>query len=134
LVLQQEKRDVQNTMSLGAVQACETLKASAITMFTNSGLTARLVSCYRPQKPIIAFVPSIEVQRTLTFCWGVRAIVVKSPERTSNLLQLINDHLLHMENFKVGDRVIVLTKIPLLSRDHTNTIHIHTLKPKQSSL
>lgn len=129
LVLQQEKRDIQNTMSLGAVQACEILKASAIVMFTNSGLTARLVSAYRPQKPIIAFVPNAQVQRTLCFCWGVHPLILKAPERTSELLQIINDHLLNLDGFKVGDRVIVLTKIPLISREHTNTIHIHTLRP-----
>jgi|SRR5579871_6763678 len=129
LVLQQEKRDIQNTMALGAVQACEILKANAIVMFTNSGTTARMVSAYRPQKPIIAFVPNIMVQRTLSFCWGVQAFVLKTPESTSELLKAINNILLNMQGFTAGDRVIVLTKIPLISREHTNTVHIHTLKP-----
>ncbi|HXW52924.1 MAG TPA: pyruvate kinase [Myxococcota bacterium] len=129
LVLQQEKRDIQNTMALGAVQACEVLKASAIAMFTNSGTTARMVSAYRPQKPIIAFVPNIDVQRTLSFCWGVQAFILKTPELTSDLLRDINNILLNLDSFAAGDRVIVLTKIPLISREHTNTIHIHTLKP-----
>lgn len=128
LVLQQEKRDIQNTMSLAAVQACETLKASAIVMFTNSGTTARMVSAYRPQKPIIAFVPDASVQRTLSFCWGVKALVLKAPERTSTLLRNINARLLDMEGFKIGDRIILLTKLPLVSLEHTNTVHIHTLQ------
>lgn len=130
LVLQPEKRDIQNTMALGGVQACEVLKASAIVMYTNSGATARLVSAYRPQKPIIAFVPNAQVQRTLSFCWGVHAIVLKAPDSTSNLLRDMNNCLLDLDEYKVGDRVIVLTKIPLQSREHTNTIHIHTLRPK----
>ena len=129
LVQQQEKREIQNTMALGAVQACEMLKANAIVMFTNSGLTARLVSAYRPQKPIIAFVPNAQIERTLCFCWGVRALVLKAPERTLHLLEKINEHLLKLDGYNVGDRVIVLTKIPLRSREHTNTVHIHTLKP-----
>lgn len=127
LVLQQEKRDIQNTMSLGAVQACEVLKASAIVMFSNSGATARMVSAYRPQKPIIAFVPDAIVQRTLAFSWGVRAFVLKAPERSMDLLRNINQQLLDME-FQPGERVIVLTKIPLRSKEHTNTVHVHTLK------
>ncbi len=130
LVSQQEKRDIKNTMSLGAVQACETLKASAIAMFSNSGLTARLVSAYRPQKPIIAFVPNAEVQRMLSFCWGVRAFILKPPELTLEFLREMNDRLLEMGEFRVGDRIIVLTKIPLVSNEHTNTVHIHTLRPK----
>ena len=129
LVLQQEKRDIQNTMALGAVQACEILKASAIVMFTNSGTTARMVSSYRPQKPIIAFVPNMEVQRTLSFCWGVQAFILKTPEFTTQLIRDINNRLLEMDGYKIGDRIIVLTKIPLISREHTNTVYIHTLKP-----
>lgn len=129
LVLQTEKRDIQNTMALGAVQACEILKASAIVMFSQSGATARMVSAYRPQKPIIAFVPNAVVQRTLSFCWGVRAFIMNAPDRTSVLLRDINNHLMAMDNFTAGERVIVLTKIPLNSQEHTNTVHIHTLRP-----
>jgi pyruvate kinase len=129
LVLQQEKRDIQNTMALGAVQACEVLKASAIVMFTHSGTTARMVSAYRPQKPIIAFVPDAFVQRTLSFSWGVRAVILKVPDRTSLLLRDINNHLMAMDTFKAGERIIVLMKIPLSSPEHTNTVHIHTLRP-----
>ncbi|MCA9508161.1 MAG: pyruvate kinase [Myxococcales bacterium] len=128
LVLQQEKRDIQNTMCLGAVQACEVLKASAIVMFSNSGMTARMVSAYRPQKPIIAFVPDAIVQRTLAFSWGVRAFVLKAPERSMELFASINKQLLETGEFQVGERVIVLTKIPLRSKEHTNTVHVHTLK------
>lgn len=129
LVAHQEKRDIQNTMSLSAVQACETLKAQAIVMFTNSGMTARMVSAYRPQKPIIAFVPNAVVQRTLSFCWGVQAIILKNPERSLDLLRMINEHLLSFPEFSDGDRIIVLTKNPLNGKGHTDTIHILTLKP-----
>jgi pyruvate kinase len=129
LVLLQKNRDIQNTMALSAVQACETLNANAIVMFTNSGTTARMVSSYRPQKPIIAFVPDAFVQRTLSFCWGVKAFILKAPERTSDLIREINNRLLTVKEYKISDRIIVLTKIPLISREHTNTVHIHTLRP-----
>lgn len=129
LVLQQEKRDIQNAMALSAVQACEMVRGHAIVMFSNSGMTARMVSAYRPQKPIIAFVPDVSVQRALSLCWGVSAFILKAPERTSDLLRDINARLMAMPGFKVDDRIIVLTKIPLISREHTNTVHIHTLRP-----
>lgn len=129
LVFQQEKRDIQNMMALSAVQACEMMRASAIVMFSNSGATARMVSAYRPQKPIIAFVPDASVQRALSLCWGVSAFVLKAPKGTSSLLNDINELMMKMPGFKVDDRIIVLTKIPLISREHTNTVHIHTLRP-----
>lgn len=127
IISQAEKRDIQNTMSFSAVQACEMLKASVIAMYTNSGATARMVSAYRPKKPIIAFVPDESVQRALSLCWGVTAFILKAPERTFDLFRDINDHLLLLPEFNVDDRVIILTKIPLISREHTNTVHIHTL-------
>lgn len=129
LIKQQERRDIQNSICLGAVQACETLRASAIVMYTNSGVTAQMVSAYRPQKPIIAFVPDARVERLLSFSWGVKAFILKAPERTGDLLRDINARLMGMKDFRVGDRIIVLTKIPIISREHTNTVHIHTLKP-----
>ncbi len=86
-------------------------------MFSNSGATARMVSAYRPQKPIIAFVPDAQVQRTLSFWWGVRAFVLKAQKRTSDLLRNINKQIMSMGEFKAGERVIVLTKIPLSSKE-----------------
>jgi len=128
LVLQPEKRDIQNIMCLNAVHACEMLKASAIVMFSTSGATARMVSAYRPQKPIIAFVPDATIERSLAFFWGVRAFVLRAPERTSDLLRSINKKLMSMGEFKAGERVILLSKMPLGSKEHTNTVHVHTLK------
>jgi pyruvate kinase len=128
LVAHHEKRDIQNTMCLNAVHACEMLKASAIVMFTTSGATARMVSAYRPQKPIIAFAPDAFVERSLSFWWGVRAFVLRAPERTSDLLRSINKKLMGMDSFKAGERIVILTKIPPGSKEHTNTVHIHTLK------
>lgn len=124
-----DQKDIQNTMALGAVQACAVLKASAVVMFTNTGAIARMVSAYRPQKPIIAFVPNAEIQRSLSFCWGVRAMILEAPDHTSQLLKLINDRLIATGDFEIGERVVVLTKIPLMAQERTNTVHIHTLKP-----
>jgi pyruvate kinase len=132
-VFHPEKRDIQNTMALGGVQACDVLKAAGVVMYSNSGATARMVSAYRPQKPIIAFVPDAQVQRTLSFWWGVRAFVLKAPERTSELLRNINKKIMSMDEFKAGERIIVLTKIPLSSKEHTNSVLVHTLKAHVSS-
>jgi pyruvate kinase len=124
-----DQKEIQNTMAQGAVQACAVLKASAIVMFTNTGAIARMVSAYRPQKPVIAFVPNAEIQRALSFCWGVSAMILQAPNHTSQLIKRINDRLLETGHFEMGERVIILTKIPLLPSERTNTIHIHTLKP-----
>ncbi len=129
LVVNPEYREVQNSLCMSAVNTCQHLKAEAIAMFSNSGASARLVSAYRPQQPIMAFVPDANVQRQLAFCWGVQGHILKAPEHTSELVSSINNFMLSSGKFKVGDRVIIVTKIPLLSKEHSNTLHVHTLRP-----
>ena len=54
--------------------ACLTAKdvnAAAIVTVSESGNTARLLSKYRPEQPIIACVMKEQVQRQLALSWGI---------------------------------------------------------------
>lgn len=128
LISSSARAAIQNTIALNAVSVCRSLDASAIVMFSNTGTTARMVSAYRPKKPVIAFVPDIHVQRSLLFYWGINSEIVQPPERLDEFLSLINNRLLQL-GYMVGEKIIVLTKIPLKSLEHTNTIHVHTVRP-----
>lgn len=118
---------VQNAVSLSGVQAAEQLEAKAIVIFTSSGNTARLVSGYRPKVPIIAFVPNAFEQRRLNFAWGVQSTVLTKVTDLESLLALINTKLQSQFGFVEGDTVIMLTKVPLLNSQRTNTVHVFNL-------
>ncbi len=118
---------VQNAVSLAGVQAAEQLQAKAIVIYTTSGNTARLVSGYRPQLPIIAFVPNAVEQRRLSFSWGVEATVIGEVSDLESLLARINSHLQSHFALAEGDTVILLTKVPLLNAQRTNTVHVFHL-------
>jgi pyruvate kinase len=47
-----------------------------ILTFTHTGLTARMVSKYRPFLPIIAFTPEERTARELRLVWGVEAVLM----------------------------------------------------------
>ncbi len=47
-----------------------------ILTFTHTGLTARMVSKYRPFLPIIAFTPEERTARELRLVWGVKAVLI----------------------------------------------------------
>nr|MDO8087294.1 pyruvate kinase [Candidatus Sigynarchaeum springense] len=47
-----------------------------ILTFTHTGLTARIISKYRPLLPIIAFTPEQRTARELRLVWGVEAILM----------------------------------------------------------
>lgn len=65
------------TAIAGAVsQIAKQLKASAIMTLTKSGATARNVSKFRPQTPILAITPQVNVSRQLQLVWGVKPLLL----------------------------------------------------------
>lgn len=118
---------VQNAVSLAGVQAAEQLQAKAIVIYTTSGNTARLVSGYRPNLPIIAFVPNAIEQRRLSFSWGVQSAVIPQASDLESLLSRINTTLQSDFGLEENDTVILLTKVPLVHAQRTNTVHVFNL-------
>ncbi|ASC72072.1 Phosphoenolpyruvate synthase [Halomicronema hongdechloris C2206] len=69
-------RSIPNAISQAVARIAAQLKASAIMTLTKTGATARNVSKYRPQTPILAVTPHVEVARQLQVVWGVRPLLV----------------------------------------------------------
>lgn len=68
------ENDVEDSINAICDAACTTardLAAKAIISVTQSGLTARQVSKFRPKEPIIAPTPNIKTYHQLSLSWGV---------------------------------------------------------------
>ena len=70
------KRSIPNAISAAVSQIAEQLDAAAIMTLTKSGATARNVSKFRPQKPILAVTPHVHVARRLQLVWGAKPLLV----------------------------------------------------------
>ena len=71
--------------------ACTTaadVGADAILTVSQSGLTARLVSHFHPETPIIACLLSEEVRRQMALSWGVTPLLMPRAANTDELIQL----------------------------------------------
>ncbi|WKT84651.1 MULTISPECIES: pyruvate kinase [unclassified Thermosynechococcus] len=68
-------RSIPNAISQAVGQVAAQLHAKAIITQTKSGATARNVSKFRPQIPILAATPHIEVARRLQLVWGVEPLL-----------------------------------------------------------
>ncbi|XFA72224.1 pyruvate kinase [Thermosynechococcaceae cyanobacterium Okahandja] len=68
-------RSIPNAISQAVGQIAAQLQAKAIITQTKSGATARNVSKFRPQIPILAATPHIEVARRLQLVWGVEPLL-----------------------------------------------------------
>ncbi|MFZ9888726.1 MAG: pyruvate kinase, partial [Myxococcota bacterium] len=118
-------QDFQNAVSLAAVRATKELGAQAIVVYYTSGSTARLVSDYRPQVPILALVPDAEHQRRLAFAWGVQTATLPPPRSPEELFAAIDAKVEECRIARPGDTVVVVSKVPLTSNQRTNSLHLY---------
>ncbi len=126
-LLAAEAQDFQNAVAQAAVRAAKELNAAAIVCYSTSGNTARLVSDYRSKVPVVALVPSPLEQRRLAFAWGIQSEVIEPPQHSEELFQIIDRMLVRQGRASDGDTVVVVTKLPLSSKQRSNTMHLHVV-------
>ena len=108
--------------------ACLTAKdvnAAAIVTVSESGTTARLLSKYRPQQPIIACVMKEQVQRQLSLSWGITPLMMPLAHSTDELIEMST--ALAKENgfLHNGELAVVTAGVPVGISGTTNMIKIH---------
>ena len=108
--------------------ACLTAKdvnAAAIVTVSVSGTTARLLSKYRPQQPIIACVMKEQVQRQLSLSWGITSLMMPLAHSTDELIEMST--ALAKENgfLHNGELAVVTAGVPVGISGTTNMIKIH---------
>jgi len=96
----------------------------AITCYTETGRTARLLSSERPEVPIYAFVPPVEVRRALCLQWGVTALPAAVPPDTDEMIALMDAGLRRYGLATDGQAVVMAAASPA-GRTTTNMLKIH---------
>ena len=122
----EHSRGIAQAVAESACSAAGALKAKAIVVFTQSGSTAALISCFRPLTPIIAFTNSQEIRQRLALFWGVRCTEVGIMENTDQQIFEVEKRLL-ASGFRKGDLVVIIMGIPIETRGSTNLMKVHTL-------
>src|SRR5699024_2206237 len=89
-ILDNRSKSVDMTMtdaiSQSVTHTAMNLTVSAIITPTESGHTARMISKYRPEAPIIAVTFNEHVNRQLSLIWGVHAVMGRKADSTDEML------------------------------------------------
>lgn len=72
-----ERSSISRGVAKAACSVAEELDARYIITFSTSGNTARLVSHYRPTRPVLALAPTETICRQLALPWGITPILSK---------------------------------------------------------
>ncbi len=125
-----KKRDVRelpNVTSAISHATCTTahdLGAVAIITVTKSGRTARMISKYRPECPIISGTTDPKVQRQMNLSWGVVPIMVDEKNNTDELFDHAVDVARKKKFVQSGDLVVITAGVPLGVSGTTNLLKV----------
>ena len=111
-------------MAHAAYDTATEIEASAILTPTISGNTARLLSTFRPEQPIIAATPIDTVQRQLLLNWGVVPLLVKIAEDSEEMTQNSMRVAIDANALKLSDKVVMVAGMPIVSPMMVNTIRV----------
>ncbi|MGQ3479015.1 pyruvate kinase [Paenibacillus sp. TY11] len=101
------------------------LHAKAILTSTQSGTTARMISKYRPEAPIIAVTTQERTVRRLALIWGVHAVQGRPVvDTTDSLFDNALEGGQKSGLVKEGDLVVITAGVPLGDSGSTNLIKI----------
>ncbi|HOQ00155.1 MAG TPA: pyruvate kinase [Acetivibrio clariflavus] len=117
--------NVTNAISHATCTTAQDLKASAIITVTHSGHTARMISRFRPQCPIIATTVSPKVQRQLSLTWGVKPFLVKEASSTDEMFDDGVEKALESNLVRNGDLVVITAGLPIGMSGTTNILKVH---------
>lgn len=118
---------VVESIEFSASKIANHVGAVAISCITHSGVAAKSLAKYRPEKPIIAITENESVLRKLAFVWGVRGVAIEKLVATDDVFQMVEKVLLEKKLVEPEDFVVITAGIPTLRRGTTNMIKVHRI-------
>lgn len=119
--------DVTNAISHAACTTAYDLGATAIITVTKSGTTARMISKFRPEHPIIGCTTYEHVFRQLNLSWGVTPLLIAEEESTDALFEHAVDAAENTRIVSDGDLVVITAGVPLGIPGTTNLMKVHVV-------
>lgn len=99
-------------------------EAAVIIACTISGATARAISRFRPEMPIVAATPSARTARQLAMSWGVQPIMVRESVRTDDIVWFAVQAVVDAGYARAGDVAVVLAGSPTEPEPATDTLRV----------
>ncbi len=120
--------DITGAICDATCRAALDLNATAIIAVTKNGETARLMSKYRPNIPVIGATPSEKTYHQLSLSWGVTPVLARYQATSDELFRHAVDCAKMVGLVKKGDRVVITAGIPLGISGTTNTLRVQIVE------
>lgn len=115
---------ITDAISHATVTTAHDLNAVAILTVTKGGTTARTLSKFRPNCPIIALTTDDTTYHQLSLSWGIRAGVIEEKTNTDELIRHALERSVELGYLKKGDLVVITAGVPLGMSGTTNLLKV----------
>jgi pyruvate kinase len=120
-----EQKTISDAMAHAACTTAQDIHAAAVITVTKSGMTARLLSKYRPLMPVIACVMDDQIRRQLQLSWGVATLKMGYANSTDELIAQSVETAQTAGLIHAGETVVVTAGVPVGIAGTTNMIKVH---------
>jgi len=114
-------------LTYAAVGVADDVDAAYLIAFTETGLSARLISRWRNVTSLLAFTPNPRVRSQLSLVWGVETFLVPQVTHTDDMVDQVDKALLEIGRASVGERVVIVAGVPPGVPGTTNGMRVHRL-------
>jgi pyruvate kinase len=112
----------------------QSLDVKAVCVLTRTGNSARIVSHYRPDVPILGFTPDASTYHRQSLFWGVQPIRTEFAHKEPHYYEQVYRLLLSRGLANEGDTVVLTGGHPIVQGGPTNFIKIMVLTPGHPTL
>ncbi len=119
-----EKLSISAAMAHAACTTAMDIEADAILSVSQRGITAQMVSRFRPKTDIIALLMDEQLCRQMSLYWGIEAVKMPYANNTDELVDLAVDMAEQAGLVKNGDLVVITAGVPVGIAGTTNMIRV----------
>lgn len=120
-----------DALSEAAKEIAETISASAIICFTNSGASARRIARDRPSVPMLVLTPNEATARRVGLLWGAHAVITKDVSNFEEMVAKSKRMAMRHGLAGSGDKIIIMAGVPFGTPGSTNMLHVQRLTGKE---
>lgn len=124
--MRSEKQDITGSVAYNVVDSASRLKAKLIMTPTMSGYTAKKISRFRPNCPIVALSPDERTVKNLSIYYGVYPVLIGNVNTFDKMMQLVRDEAIK-KGLDSNDKFIVTAGYPFHKVKHTNFMKIEEI-------
>ncbi len=115
-------KSITDSFSGAALHRAYEIGATAIVALSMTGLTARMVSRYRPHLPVYVLIPSLKGYHQLALSYGCYPILCPAFTALPTMLGKVRTVLTKQKMVKKGDTVLIVAGMPFGKSGGTNML------------